>query len=302
MADLQEVLDAVDLSIARSDGVLPPAATDDLARVSRMVRRRSGFVGEVLVVALAGGTGSGKSSILNALLGHPVVTTGIVRPTTQTATAVHAERKHVDLNPLLGALDVDTLIHDDAAGDLVFIDLPDFDSTQEAHRHVVETVLPQVDAVIWVLDPEKYADPVLHAEFLTHLVDHEPRFLFVLNQADRLDGQVDDALGGLRRHLEADGFEDPWLAASVGDDRDGAEVEVGELRLALEQRLDAKSTALSKIATDVRRLAGDGWRACIDIDVRDLGDQSRDAVALAAATFVSLGVAAYALHHRMAGR
>jgi putative ribosome biogenesis GTPase RsgA len=41
-----------------------------------------------LVVAILGSTGSGKSSLFNALVGAPLSPSGVLRPTTRRATAV----------------------------------------------------------------------------------------------------------------------------------------------------------------------------------------------------------------------
>ena len=51
-------------------------------------------------------------------------------------------------------------------GNVVVLDLPDIDSLEAGHRAAVEAVLPKVDVVAWVTDPEKYADAVLHDDFL----------------------------------------------------------------------------------------------------------------------------------------
>jgi GTP-binding protein EngB required for normal cell division len=301
MVEIADVLDALDLAIARSEGVLPPETSDRMAAAARRARTRTGFVGEALVVALAGGTGSGKSSLLNALLGADIVATGVTRPTTQLATAVHAPRPFADLGPLLEELDVDTIEIVPTAGDVVYVDLPDFDSTERAHRHVVERVLPRVDAVVWVLDPEKYADPVLHRGFLGRLADHESQFVFALNQADRIPGDVTTVVESLAAHLVADGFRSPDIVATVGVAIGGRPPNVTALEGVVERRLDRKSTALSKLALDMRSLASEGWLACRAVDLRNLGEQSRDTVALAAATFVWLGVTAYELYGRIAG-
>jgi GTP-binding protein EngB required for normal cell division len=298
MVEARDVLDVLDLAITRSEGVLSTATIEDFAERARRARTRTGFLGEALVVAMAGGTGCGKSSILNALIGEDVVATGIMRPTTQTATAIHAPRAFTDLAPLLDALDVDTIVLAESSGDVIFVDLPDFDSIERAHRHVVERVLPRVDAVVWVLDPEKYADPVLHRDFLEHLAGYERQFIFAMNQCDRITADLDVVIGSLRRHLRFDGFDDPDIVATIAVEIEGDPADVGELRDVIDRRMAMKETALRKVALDMRAVATEGWRACTDVDLRNLGERSRDSVALAAASFVWLGITAYELYHR----
>lgn len=300
MTDVRDVLDTLDLALARSDGILDEATTAPMAQLAQRLRIRHGFVGEVLVVALAGGTGSGKSSIVNALVGEEVVPTGVVRPTTQHATAVSSAANAADLTPLFDAVGVDHHVTSDAVEDLALIDLPDFDSTAEAHRHVVENVVPRVDAVLWVLDPEKYADPVLHEGFLASMADHEDQFIFVLNQADRLGDDVGVAVDALDDLVRDDGFRSPSIVTARAQPFPTASV--GALTEAIADRWDIKATALAKLGLDLRIVAAEGWTAVEAIDPGARGDRGRDAIALAKATFVSLGVAAFELHHRYTNR
>ena len=236
----------------------------------------------------------------NALVGFPVVETGVVRPTTQTAIAVAPPDMAADLAPLFDTLGVDRCLTDRGIDDFVFIDLPDFDSIEEAHRHIVDEVMPRVDAVVWVLDPEKYADPVLHDQFLANLTGYGSQFIFALNQADRLGNDVDEAMHTLGALLAEDGFVEPRMCATIARTSSGA-FEIDALTAAIGERLDTKRTAIAKLAIDCLAIAGTGWSACRAVDVRNAGDVARDRVALGAATFVSLGVTAFGLKHAMVG-
>ncbi len=297
---MRSVLDTLDLAIARSEAVLDEATTRSMTTLASRLRTRTGFIGDVLVVALAGGTGSGKSSLLNALVGEELVTTGVVRPTTSDALAVFKDDPYVDLGPLWSALGIDRHVAHDGANSLVLVDLPDFDSIVEAHRHIVSEVLPVVDVVVWVVDPEKYADPILHDDFLATMTRYEEQFLFVLNQIDRLGEEVESAISSLNGHLTEDGFTSPRVVGSTAVDLETADV--ADLATALAERWDTKAAAIAKLALDTRSVANDGWKACGSVDTREMGDRSRDDVALARATFVWLGVEAFALYHHVAGR
>ena len=298
MPDVPELLDALDLAIARTEGIVTADLHGEMLDLARRSRLRSGFLGEVLVVALAGGTGSGKSSLLNALVGFPLVETGVVRPTTRAATAVAPPGLSADLEPLLDALGVHRSLTDRGVDDFVFIDLPDFDSIEEAHRHVVDEVMPRVDAVIWVLDPEKYADPVLHDHFLANLTGYGSQFIFALNQADRLGDDTEEAMRTLGELLVRDGFVEPRMCATIARSSSGS-VEIDALTAAIGEQLDIKRTAIAKLAIDSLGIATTGWSACRAVDVRNAGDVVRDRVALGAATFVSLGVIAFGIKHAM---
>ncbi|MBK3589304.1 LysR family transcriptional regulator, partial [Streptomyces sp. MBT57] len=96
---------------------------------------------------------------------------------------------------------------DEALQGLVLVDLPDHDSAATAHRDQVDRVLALVDAVIWVVDPEKYADAALHERYLRPLAGHAEVTFVVLNQIDRLPGEAADlVLDDLRRLLDEDGM------------------------------------------------------------------------------------------------
>ncbi|GDY53684.1 hypothetical protein SVIO_043070 [Streptomyces violaceusniger] len=163
------------------------------------------------VVAVAGATGSGKSTLFNALAGAPLSETGIRRPTTATPLAC-AWTDHADgLLDRLGIPAVDRrnpgYPYDPALRGLVLLDLPDHDSAAPGHRERVDRLLGLVDAVVWVVDPEKYADAVLHERYLRPLAGYAEVTFVVLNQVDRLPGEAaDQVLDDLRRLLDEDGL------------------------------------------------------------------------------------------------
>ena len=292
MTDLVSLLDLADLAVARSEGVVPDAARHELARVVLRARRKFGHVGEVLVVALAGGTGSGKSSLINAVLGEDVVRTGVVRPTTSVAVAVVPRLKSDTYTQLLRDLSIEGTIETSGLKSTILVDLPDFDSTEVAHRHVVESVLPAVDAVIWVFDPEKYSDTIAHAEFLARLVPYEAQFVFALNKSDLLGADTQRIVDDLTQLLVLDGFGEPEVVPTIAN---GEHVDVSRLVATLLGRLDRKRTVVSKLVTDLRVAATAGWDSASGAVNADADQVRRDEVGLSAATFVWLGVEAIAL-------
>jgi len=167
--------------------------TSRARRVLADARQRLGFEGSAYVLALVGGTGVGKSSLLNALAGGVVSPAGARRPTTGMPVAWVAESARDETAPLLKWLDVRE-IRDHAEvifADVAILDLPDVDSTLPEHRARVDALLPRVDAVVWVADPEKYRDAVLHDAYLRRWGPRLARQLVVLNKADRVGAEAE---------------------------------------------------------------------------------------------------------------
>ena len=85
--DFTPALDLLDLAIASSDGLASEADREAAAGLAAAARRRRDFLSGAIVVAIAGGTGSGKSSLLNAIAGREVASTSALRPHTDEPLA-----------------------------------------------------------------------------------------------------------------------------------------------------------------------------------------------------------------------
>jgi hypothetical protein len=223
--------------------------------VAERARQRLGFAGTAFVLALAGGTGVGKSSLLNALAGAEVSRAGPVRPVTDEPVAWAPADQAGDLGPLLSWVGAGrTVTHaDERFADLCLLDLPDYDSVERGHRVTVDQVLPKVDAICWVLDPEKYNDRVLHEDYLRPLAHHADRAVFALNRADTLGdpAAVEAVVADVRRALAADGFGGRPVFAISADPPDGRNSgELGRLRAWLTERIEAKAVVVERIAAE----------------------------------------------------
>ena len=256
MSEVISVIDGLDLVVALADGQVHPEDLDRARREARLVRERRGHLGGTLVMALLGGTGSGKSSLLNALAGEAVAAVSPVRPHTAHPLAWVPAGAEPALGRLLDRLGVEQRVTHERFPGLALLDLTDVDSVAAGHRATVERLLPEVDGVIWVLDPEKYHDPVLHDEFIAPLADSSDQFLFVLNQIDRLaQDEVEAVRRDLMATLEKEGIARPLVFAVAAAPPGRPPLGVEALTAHLRHRLDAKRLHLGRVLAGSRRTA-----------------------------------------------
>ena len=280
--DIGARLDGLDRATEAARGRLDDALVDDARATVDRATGRLRLSAEHTVVALAGATGSGKSSTFNALTGLELSAVGVRRPTTSWATACVWGRDGADeLLEWLGiparhqvtrdsTLDLGRQDKADRALDgVVLLDLPDHDSTEVSHHVEVDRLVDLADMLVWVLDPQKYADAAIHDRYLAPLARHQDVMLVVLNHIDtvpeaRREGMVAD----VRRLLALDGLPDvPVLAVSA---RDGLGIE--ELRREIARRVSAKKATRQRLEADVRTVAGRLDAACGSGRTRALAD------------------------------
>ncbi|MEW2081296.1 GTPase [Streptomyces sp. NPDC005283] len=277
---LDALRELIGLSRTRLDGrTLAEAGRvlDEAAARQRLSARHT-------VVAIAGATGSGKSTLFNALAQVPISETGLRRPTTSAPIACTWSEGSAGLldrlaipprlrrRPLAGG--------DEELSGLVLVDLPDHDSAMVRHREQVDRLLALVDAVIWVVDPEKYADAALHERYLRPLAGHAEITFVVLNQVDRLScDAADQVLDDLRRLLDEDGIAlgehgEPGatvlpLSALTGSG-------VGELRELLGKFVQEKNAAARRLSADVDAAAAKLLTVYVAEGRTGLGERSRE--------------------------
>ncbi|MFF7183944.1 GTPase [Streptomyces sp. NPDC008222] len=286
------------LSRTRLDG-------DTLAEAGRVLDESSArrkLSGEHTVVAIAGATGSGKSTLFNALAGVNLSETGLRRPTTAAPLVCMWSDGASALVDRLGVPGQqrrrprqDPEDGDSQLSGLVLVDLPDHDSAAVAHREQVDRVLALVDAVIWVVDPEKYADAVLHERYLRPLAGHAEVMFVVLNQVDRLPGEAaEQVLDDLRRLLDGDGialgeYGEPGASVLAVSALTGEGV--GELRELIGQFVAERGAAARRVSADVdaaaarlRTVYGTGRGAGLSEEAREeFAGRLADAVGATAA-------------------
>jgi GTP-binding protein EngB required for normal cell division len=212
------------------------------------------------IVVLAGGTGSGKSSLFNALAGAQFSEVGVLRPVTREPRAcVWGMEGAGPLLDWLGIKPRHRYARSSALDDgeraltgLLLVDLPDHDSVLSGDSAEVRRLVGQADLMVWVLDPQKYADAAVHSRYLMPMAGHSSVIAVALNQADLLTAeQADDCVSDLRRLLEAEGLHDVRVVVTSATSGAG----VPELRKVLMDTVIARQAAMQRIGADVDALA-----------------------------------------------
>jgi GTP-binding protein EngB required for normal cell division len=211
------------------------------------------------VVALAGGTGSGKSTLFNALAGANFSPAGVTRPTTKHTHAcvwgmegaaalldwLNVQRRHRYARA--SALDEGEA----SLTGLLLLDLPDHDSVVSGSAALVDRLVKMADMLVWVLDPLKYADASVHRRYLVPLAGHAAVTSVVLNQVDTLSPeQADDCESDLRRLLETEGLAETQVLVTSAVTGAGLD----ELRRVLAGAVASRRASTDRITADVDAL------------------------------------------------
>ncbi|MGQ9669725.1 MAG: GTPase [Desulfosoma sp.] len=173
-----------------------------------------------LFIGLVGGTGVGKSTLMNALARKPIASVSHRRPHTDRVLLYrHADCPLPSTLKMMDGLFTEVVHQADAARHLIMADLPDFDSLVHEHRRRVLAFMEHLDLVLWVTTPEKYADGRFY-EMLREAPKSRHNFAFVLNKADLLfsggnaAGSLEDfqkVVQSFSRLVRESGVQDPVL-------------------------------------------------------------------------------------------
>jgi GTPase Era involved in 16S rRNA processing len=264
-SDIGARIEGLEAAAEAARGRLSDEVVDEAGAVVDRASGRLRLSADHTVVAIAGATGSGKSSTFNALTGLELSAVGVRRPTTSWASACVWGREGAE--ELLDWLGIpprhqttrDSMLDSGRRGSgdneldgVVLLDLPDHDSTEVSHHLEVDRLVQLADLLVWVLDPQKYADAAIHDRYLAPLATHQDVMVVVLNHIDtvpeeRRAAMVDD----VRRLLAADGLDRvPVIALSA---RQGTGV--AELKREIADRVADKKSTRARLEADVRAAA-----------------------------------------------
>ena len=295
-SSLQVLAEGIDLATGRQE----PARVRTAEDVLRRSRERLARGPEQVVVALGGGTGSGKSSVSNALAGTELSKVGPVRPTTDRALLWSVGPVDPELVDWLGVMDRQVRSPSERLPEgLVVLDLPDHDSVRTSHRDTVDAAVKVVDVMVFVVDPLKYAQRSLFEGYLRPLANHAEVLLVVLNRVDEL-GPDDQrrCVTDLRRLLDETGLSQARVlltSALTGDGIDELRTVLADetrSRRAITERITADvATAAELLLADIDPAATVGESDAVVAALASVADLS-GAVATAAGTYRERGLAA----------
>lgn len=258
-ADIGARIEGLDAATTAARGRLDDALVDDAAAVVERATARLKLSADHTVVALAGATGSGKSSTFNALIGLDLAAVGVRRPTTSWATAcVWGSEGADDLLEWLGIPQRHRVVRDSMLDSgradqqlegVVLLDLPDHDSTEVSHHLEVDRLVRLADLMVWVLDPQKYADAAIHDRYLAPLASHRDVMVVVLNHIDTVPESGREAmLADVRRLLDQDGLTGvPLYGVSARQ-----QIGTTELKTEIARRVADKKLTRTRMAADLR--------------------------------------------------
>lgn len=260
--DVATRLDGLKQAVSASRGRIDDEILAPAEMLTARAAERLTLSGEHTIVALAGATGSGKSSLFNSLTDLELAGVGVRRPTTSWALACAwgpdganellewmgiPPRHQVSRMSMLDQSSDDTKLDG-----LVLLDLPDHDSTEVSHHLEMDRLIKYADLLVWVLDPQKYADAAIHDRYIRPMAGYSDVTLVVLNQIDRIPfEQRERALADVRRILADEGLPDVPVIGVSATRGDG----VDDLKRELASRIKAKASAKGRLASDIAAAA-----------------------------------------------
>jgi len=220
-----------------------------------------------LVVGFFGGTGVGKSTLLNRFAGETIAKASAERPTSRNITLYVHEAVSVDRLPAEFPLDrINTNTHkNNQYRSVLWIDMPDFVSVVQSNRELVDQWLPHIDVVIYVVSPDRYKDDHGWRLLLEHGLQHA--WLFVINHWDKGNEQQRD---DFKRVLNEAGLTNPLLFCTDSSGSSASADEFDDFRETINTLADQQLVEQLEARGVVQRLK----------KIREVTEQQRSSIGL----------------------
>lgn len=230
---VREELSAVALPLALPDvGQARTEVRNAVAQLDDYILPRYRSLDAPLLAVVGGSTGAGKSTLVNALVGHPVTRAGAIRPTTRQPILLHhpsdaawfeGQRVLPNLSRIRGTVSAGPIPASlagatpdpEAVSSLVLVadlavpqgiallDAPDVDSISDDNRRLAGQLLAAADLWIFVTTANRYADAVPWKL----LLDASSRDIMVAVVLDRVPAAAEaEVSADLRGLLQKEGL------------------------------------------------------------------------------------------------
>ncbi len=219
LSDLRQVIMACSFALSAQQADERRAERDHLRREIEGLVARISSLGSPLLVVVGGVTGSGKSTIVNTLVGRAVSRTGVIRPTTDNPVLivhpvdahwfsddrvlsefvrVELEGARTKLNGEGDAARLQLVRDEDIPLGLALVDAPDIDSLSARNRAIADALLDAADVWLWCTSAAKYADQ----ESMRYLARAGARRTALAVALTRVETEhVDELVGDFRAKL-----------------------------------------------------------------------------------------------------
>jgi small GTP-binding protein len=140
---------------------------------------------ELFLIVVAGEFNSGKSALVNALLGQRVLEEGVTPTTTRVTLVKYGD----DISQSVGVSGIAVLTYPlDLLREINFVDTPGTNAVIREHEELTRNYIPRSDLVLFVTSADR---PFTESErqFLDHIREWGKKIVFVINKRDILAGE-----------------------------------------------------------------------------------------------------------------
>ncbi len=212
------------------------------------LEERSNKIESLLIVAIVGGTGVGKSTLINAIAGDKIAKTSEMRPCTNKPIIYHPP----NWNPDLEFKEMCELYARSALDNIVLIDTPDTDTVIKEHRNFTKKMVEKCDLILLCGNEDKYLEEATWS--IIREVNKERGFVLV---ETKISADKPSIMGDWLEKLKQNGIE-PM-----------AYFRVNALR-ALDRKLGIKSEGMDTDEYDFQKLEEFFARQLTDAKIRQI--------------------------------
>lgn len=181
------------------------------AQSKAVINRLLQHIDKPMKVAIIGQFSSGKSTFLNALLGKEILPSGITPVTAKVCEITYGEEVALEIHykngqsmhkPISYLNEVDEVenlkisyyklfVPLELLKEVSFLDTPGFNSQNESDTETTNTILEEVDGIIWLTLIDNVGKNSEKEILQTHVKRYAHKSLCVLNQKDRLKNEAE---------------------------------------------------------------------------------------------------------------